>query len=198
MSDAGRRRFGVFGGSFDPVHLGHLLAAQDACEQMQLDRVVFMPAAQAPLRDDAPRASAARRLALLHAAVAGDARFEVSTLEIDRGGVSYTIDTVRALRLAHPEVDWFWIIGADQTARLAQWREIDVLAGLTAFIVLARPGYTIPAAASPASLRLHPVSAHLFDVSSSEIRGRVAAGKPVRYFLPPSVGDAIERDQLYR
>jgi len=192
-------RLGIFGGSFDPVHLGHLLAAQDALEQADLDEVVFMPTAQAPLKDRAPGIRGDQRLALLQLAIAGDPRFSVSTLELERGGVSYTIDTVRALRTLRPHAELFWIIGADQAGRLAQWRDIATLVELVQFIVLARPGFPLPAVAHrPPGLRLLPIGVHELAISSSEIRARIAAGRPVRYFLPAAVADCIERDQLYR
>ncbi len=198
MSAAAPRRIGVMGGSFDPVHLGHLIAAQDAREALHLDHVILMPAARAPLKDSAPRVSDAVRLELLRAAIAGDPGLEVSTLELERGGVSYTIDTARALRHAHPVDSLFWIIGTDQAALLAQWREIGALAALVEFIVLARPGYTAPAQSTPAGARLHPVTAHVVEISSSEIRSRLAAGLPVRWFLPAPVADRIESAHLYR
>jgi nicotinate-nucleotide adenylyltransferase len=195
---AAPRRIGVMGGSFDPVHLGHLIAAQDAREAMQLDRVILMPAARAPLKDSAPRVSDATRLELLRAAVAGDPTLEISTLELERGGVSYTIDTARALRHAHPVDSLFWIIGTDQAALLSQWREIGALGKLVEFIVLTRPGYTAPAHATPAGVRLHPVTAHVVEISSSEIRSRLAAGQSARWFLPAAVADRIESENLYR
>jgi nicotinate-nucleotide adenylyltransferase len=198
VSPAAGRRIGVMGGSFDPVHLGHLIAAQDAREVMGLDRVIFMPTARAPLKESAPRVSDAVRLELLQAAVAGDPGLEISTLEIERGGVSYTIDTARALRHAHPVDSLFWIIGTDQAARLPQWREIGALGKLVEFIVLSRPGYTAPEHAMPDGVRLHPVTAHVVEISSSEIRSRLAAGQPVRWFLPAPVADLIASRHLYR
>lgn len=198
MSADRPRRLGVMGGSFDPVHLGHLIAAQDAREALDLDRVIFMPAAHAPLRDQAPRVSDGERLELLRVAVGADPACEISTLELERGGVSYTIDTARALRHAHPVDSLFWIIGSDQAARLAQWREIGVLAQLVEFIVLTRPGYTASPAGLPDAVRLHPVTAHVCEISSSEIRSRIAAGRPVRWFLPAPVAERIESQNLYR
>jgi len=191
-------RLGILGGSFDPVHLGHLLAAQDALEQAALDRVIFMPTAQAPLKDLAPGLDGPRRLELLRAAIAGDDRFGVSTLELERGGTSYTVDTARALRATHPGADLFWIIGADQAALLAEWRDIAELAILVQFVVLARPGFVVPPVAErPADVRLVPVAVHEFAISSSEIRTRLAAGRSVRYFLPAPVADRIEREHFY-
>jgi nicotinate-nucleotide adenylyltransferase len=191
-------RLGVFGGTFDPVHLGHLVAAQDAAEALELDRVVFMPAFRAPLKDREPGASDAVRVALLQAAIEGDERFGLSTLEIERGGVSYTIDTARELRRLHPDARLFWIIGADQAERLGAWHRIEELAGILEFIVLARPGYEGTRADLPDFLRLHFVRAHVFDISSSEIRARLAEGRSVRVFLPAPVAERIERERLYR
>ncbi len=195
MSDSARPRIGVLGGSFDPVHLGHLTIARDARERMGLDRVVFMPAAHAPLKEREPGLAAPLRVELLRAALASEPGMEVSTLELERGGTSYTIDTARALRRLHPEAELFWIIGADQAARLADWREIGALAELVEFIVLDRPGVPAPTA-GPA--RLHRLEGHRIEISSSEIRRRILLGLPARHFLPAPVADRIEKDELYR
>ena len=136
-------KIGFLGGSFDPVHFGHLLAAQDAFEQHGLDRLILVPASQAPLKpaDDTPRAPAADRLAMLRAAVAGDRRFEVSDFELARGGVSYTIDSARHFRGLYPQDELYWIIGGDQLPHLPLWKDIAELARLVEFIFLERPGY---------------------------------------------------------
>lgn len=192
------RRIGVMGGSFDPVHLGHLIAAQDAAEQMSLEKVLFMPAARSPLKRAGETLSGAKRAALLAAAIAGHPQFELSTLELDRGGTSLTIDTARVLRERFPRDLLFWIIGADQAAQIGNWRDIDVLATLVEFIVLPRPGITAAATPAPPGLRLHHIDSHVFDISSSKVRERIARGQPVRLFLPHAVADAIEREGLYR
>lgn len=197
MTATAPQRIGVFGGSFDPVHLGHLVAAQDAAEALALDRVVFVPAWQAPLRDPGPRLEPGLRLELLRAATAHDPRFGVSTVEFDRGGVSYSVDTAAALRARWPDARLFWIVGADQAERLHAWRRIEELAALAEFIVLARPGYAGAASTVP-GLRLHSVAAHVFEISSTEIRRRLAEGKPVRLFLPPAVAARLERDNPFR
>ena len=192
-------RIGVMGGSFDPVHLGHLIAAQDAREAMALDRVIFMPAAQAPLKDSAPRVTDAARLALLRAALAGQPGFEVSAMELERRGVSYSIDTARALRHAHPVDTLYWIIGTDQLARLAHWREISALSALVEFIVLARPGFADPSPADlPPGARIHAVSAHVVEISSSDVRARIAAGRSIRWLVPAAVAEHISSENLYR
>jgi nicotinate-nucleotide adenylyltransferase len=131
-------KIGFLGGSFDPVHLGHLAIAQDALEGAGLDRVDFIPAAVSPLKGRELTATAAQRLEMVRLAIAGDARFGVLDLELRRGGTSYTVDTVRELRALFPGAELFWVIGADQLARLAEWKEIGELVRLVEFVHLAR------------------------------------------------------------
>lgn len=191
------RRIGVMGGSFDPVHLGHLLAAQDAFEFMELDEVVFMPASVSPLKDRKPVLGDSLRLNLLQLAVDGDPRFSISTFELDRGGVSYSVDTAREMTDMYPGCRLFWIIGADQVRRLGDWVQIETLGKLVEFVVLARPGFPI-GGTPPANVRIHVVEARLVNISSSEIRERLAADKPVHFFLPAAVAGIIEHKKLYR
>jgi len=186
------------GGSFDPVHLGHLIAAQDAVEQMSLEKVLFMPAARSPLKRAVENLPGPKRAALVQTAIAGHASFEVSTLELDQGGTSFTIDTARTLREQFPQDRLFWIIGADQAEQIHDWRDIEALAALVEFIVLPRPGVEETDTSGPAGLRLHHIESHAFDISSSEVRERIAGGKPVRLFLPAAVADAIESEGLYQ
>lgn len=191
------RRIGVMGGSFDPVHLGHLLAAQDAFEFMELDEVVLMPASISPLRDGKPVLSDSLRLELLQSAVDGDPRFSISTFEIDRGGISYSVDTAHELAAVYPDCRLFWIIGADQAGQLADWKDIETLGTLVEFIVLARPGSSIPGKPPP-NVRMHVVEARMVNISSSEIRERLAADRPIHFFLPAAVAEMIAHRKLYR
>ena len=185
------------GGSFDPVHLGHLMAAQDAYERGGLDRLVFVPAAQAPLKPGVVRASAEARLGMLRAAVSGDARFEISDYEVMKGGVSYTIDTVRHLRAQFPGDELAWVIGADQVDRLHLWREIGELAALVEFIVLARPGWETRGRTDIPGLRLRWCEGHQMALSSTEVRERVAAGLPVDVMLSHKTVEYIRKTGLY-
>ena len=116
-----KERIGIFGGSFDPIHIGHLIIASDAAEQMKLDRVLFIPAAQAPLKSNTPEASADDRAEMMHLAIEDDPRFEVRRFEIDRGGTSFSIDTAEEIAREFPEAQLFWIIGGDQARQLGQW-----------------------------------------------------------------------------
>ncbi len=191
-------RRGFLGGSFDPVHTGHLLIAQDALEQCQLDTVSLIPSPHAPLRDRAPGASPAHRVGMLRAAVEGNPQLSVDTLEVESGQTAYTVDTAARLRKKYPDDMLFWIVGSDHLEKLAQWREPERLLELMELIVLARPGYelTVPAGFPPE--RFHLVRAHPFEVSSTEVRQRMDAGLPVHFFLPPVVADYIAKNRLYR
>ncbi len=191
-------KIGFMGGSFDPVHFGHLVAAQDAYEHGGLDRLVFVPAAQAPLKAGAVKASAEARLAMLRAALGDDTRFEISDHEVRKGGVSYTIDTVRHFGAEFPGAELAWVIGADQVAQLERWREIAELAGRVEFIVLGRPGWEGRRVPEIPALRLTWCEGHRIELSSTEIRARVAAGLPVDYMIPHKTVEYVRENGLYR
>ncbi|MGF1483946.1 MAG: nicotinate-nucleotide adenylyltransferase [Opitutales bacterium] len=191
---------GVFGGSFDPIHLGHLLIAQDACEAFGLDRVCFVPAAQSPLKSAAPGASDAHRLGMVAAAIEDYPQFEALDIELTSGGISYTVGTTRQLRERFPDEELYLIIGADQAAQLERWHDIETLATMAQFLVVERPGFDTQA--RPAhrieNLRLHHIDGHLFEISSTEIRERVAAGQHIDFLVHPRVQQYIHKHQLYR
>lgn len=196
---AGVVNIGFMGGSFDPLHHGHLVAARDARECCALDRVVFVPAAQAPLKPSAVSASAADRLAMLRAAVVGEKSFAVSDHELRRGGVSYTVDTARHFRAEFPGARLFWIIGADQLARLPRWKDLAELAQVVEFIVVTRPGHAWRRPAGlPRGVRLHRCEGHTAGVSSTELRARARAGLPLDWLAPEKVVALIRRRRLYR
>jgi len=188
-------KIGLFGGSFDPVHFGHLLVAQAAREEMTLDRIFFILTAQSPFKPEAQPAPAAERLRLLRLALAGDAASEVDDREIRRGGVSYTIDTVRQYRKDFPEAELFYLIGADLAAQLSLWREAAELARLIEFVVIPRPGESVPQLAAP--FRGRALRGFPLGVSSSEIRARCRVGLPITHLTPPAVAEAIQNNRLY-
>lgn len=190
-------KIGFLGGSFDPVHFGHLIAAQDAFEQYKLDRLILVPAAQAPLKPNDVQSANEDRLAMLRAATEWDHRFEISDFELRKGGVSYTIDSARFFRKQYPEDQLFWIIGGDQLPKLHLWREIRELALLVEFIFLERPGHTVKAAPNVPGLRLHRCDGHLMEISSTELRERIRRGLSLDYFVPHKAIVHINEKRLY-
>ena len=188
-------KIGLYGGSFDPVHLGHLLVARAACEELGLDRLYFIPAAQSPFKPENPPIPASERLRLLRLALAGETRMEIDAQEIERGGVSYTIDTVRTYRNQFPEASLFYLVGADHVAMLPQWREAESLAELTEFAVIPRPGE--PPASVPKPFQGKELKGFPFAVSSSQIRARIRAGLPVDHLTLTAVAEAIRINRLY-
>jgi len=190
-------KIGFLGGSFDPVHFGHLLAAQDAYEQHKLDRLILVPAAQAPLKPNDVLSSAVDRLAMMRASVEWDKRFEISDFELKRGGVSYTIDSARHFRALYPKDDLYWIIGGDQLPKLHLWKDIAELASLVEFIFLERPGYPVKSAQMIPGLRLHRCDGHLLAISSTELRERVHHDLSLDYFIPHKAIVYIRQKRLY-
>lgn len=189
-------RVGLYGGSFDPVHRGHLLVAEAALEELSLDRLIFIPACQSPFKPEVKPASGALRLRWLRLALAGQTRCRVDPVELERGGVSYTIDTVREFGRCHPGAMLFLLIGADQVSQLTRWREAESLAGLVHFVVIPRPGST--SISLPERYRLHHLRGWPIDISSSEIRRRVREGLPVHHLLPEQVAEDLTSLQPYR
>lgn len=189
-------RVGVFGGSFDPPHLGHAIVAQYARERLALDRVRFVPARRPPHKRDRLLAPGEVRAEMVCAMIAGDPAFEVDELELEREGPSYTIDTVRALAERDPDDGLVLLVGADQFAEFHTWREPADIARLAEIAVLARAGgaFEEPAVEVPHAR----VQVPRIDISSSEIRARVAAGRTVRYLVVEPVLEIMEREGLYR
>lgn len=188
-------RVGLLGGTFDPPHLGHWLAAVDALETLELDRLAFVPAAQQPLKVGQSTAPAADRLAMLRAAVGDDPRFVVDPIEIERAGLSFTVDTLAAYR-ERPEVrELFFVVGADVLSSFHRWREPDRVQQLATLVVLRRSAnaVTLPAGVSARVLQSRRV-----DVSSTEVRARVRAGLSVRGFVSEAVAAHIAAAGLYR
>jgi nicotinate-nucleotide adenylyltransferase len=195
-------RLAIFGGSFDPPHLGHLLAASDACDQLPLDRIVFVPAATQPLKAGRATATAQQRLAMVRLLAGSDSRFTVSDVEVERGGLSFTVDTLSHFASLHPADERFLLLGADVLDSFGQWREPRRILQLARLVLLERhTGASEGARKLPAELAGADVvrlATRRIDVSSTEIRDRVRLGKPIRGFVPDDVGAFIERAGLYR
>lgn len=186
-------KVGLLGGTFDPIHLGHLRAAENAREALALDRVAFVTAAFPPHRAE-PLSSGRDRFAMVALATAGQPAFFASDAELDRGGPSYTVDTLRAWRRERPTDDLVLLVGSDAFAEMNTWHEAEAVFGLCRVAVVARPGEP-EAPGQGAALR---VDGPGLPVSSSEIRRRVKAGHSVRYLVPDPVADFIEKRGLYR
>ena len=188
-------RLALFGGTFDPPHLGHLLAASDAYEALALDRLIWIPAGMQPLKAGEVHATPVQRAEMLDAMVGGDERFAVDRLEIERGGLSYTVETLDEYARRHPDASRFLLVGADLVTQLPQWRDAGRLATLAEIVVLERDAGQEPAARMPASrwLRTRRV-----DLSSTEIRARCRQGLPIRGFVTDAVSRYIAAAGLYR
>jgi nicotinate-nucleotide adenylyltransferase len=189
------QRIGLFGGSFDPVHLGHLLVAQAAIEELGLDRLFFIPAAQSPFKPEIILTAPTERVRLLRLALAGFCCCEIDEQEIRRGGISYTIETLRDYARRFPKAELFYLIGADNVAKLQEWREANELARLALFVVIPRPGQA--PVNFPPPFRGRMLKGFPFDISSSQIRARVKAGLPIEHLVPPPVAEAIRSGRLY-
>lgn len=200
-------RIGLFGGSFDPVHRGHLLLADCCWRQAGLERVDFVPTAQQPLKPRGPVASEADRLAMLRLAIEGRPEFALSLVEIERGGVSYTVETLCQLRSETPDAEFFFLMGADSLADFPTWREPAAICELATPLVVRRAGTNPPdfealapfiSAARLAAIRAHEVEMPATPISSSHIRRLIAEHGEWRSLVPPGVAEFIERQGLYR
>jgi nicotinate-nucleotide adenylyltransferase len=206
MSERKPERIGVFGGSFDPVHMGHLTIAQDAVEQLELNRLIFVPAAVPPHKQDKTLVEGRHRLEMLQLATEANLSFEVSDMELRRGGVSYTFDTIKQVQFEHPGAELFFIIGLDSLAELHLWRNIEPLLELCTVVPFARGGEDPARIAEQIQLsnvwktklleRL--IRIHEIEISASDIRMRQAEGLSIRYLVPPEVEMYIAEHHLYR
>lgn len=188
-------RLGIFGGTFDPPHLGHLLPVIDAADALGLDAVRFIPAAEQPFKVGRASASAAHRLAMTGLLVAGVPGFVADSVEIDRPGLSYTVDTVSQLAVAYPSAELVLLLGADAFALFEQWREPERIRALATIAVLVRGG---DPAIVPRDASVQVLQTRRVDISSTELRARVAGGRTIRGFMPDAVADYIVEHRLYR
>ena len=187
-------RLGLYGGSFDPIHLGHLFVARAALEELELDRLIFVPAFQSPFKPGQAALAASWRVGLVRRALAGCPEYEVSEYEVGRGGVSYSIETVRHFSEQFGEAKLFYLIGADNVESLPLWKEARALAEKVEFAVIPRPGVQpVP----PEGFRCVPLEGVPIGVSSSMIRRRISSGLSVSCYLPAAVDDAIRVNRLY-
>lgn len=196
-------RIGVFGGTFDPVHCGHLALARAALGAFALDRILFVPGHVTPFKQDARTASDADRLAMLRLAVADEPRFDISTIELDRGGVSYTVDTLEALHAAHPDWALWLLLGADSLRTLGTWRRAADIVRIATVGALRRPGVALPPTIDGFSpevsrrLLANVAEGDCPDISSTQVRQHLAAGESLKGLVPPAVADYLVRCAPY-
>lgn len=200
-------RLGLFGGSFDPVHLGHLLLAESAREQARLDELWFIPAAQQPLKQHRSLTPGTTRVQMLQLAIGGHPAFRVSTVELDRGGVSFTVDTLAAIQAQRPDADLCFLMGADSLAEFDRWREPQRICELATLLVACRAGEPLPDISgvtqrlqlpSSVEMRVERIDMPGIELSSRDIRRRVSEGRSIRFRVPRAVEMVIETAGLYR
>lgn len=200
------KKTGILGGTFNPVHTGHLIIAENARREAGLDRVLFVPARTPPHKRDLPVTDANHRLEMLRLAIRGNSSFEVSAVELARPEVSYSVETVKLLKAEKPATEFYFIIGSDSLFELHLWREAERLVELCEFIVVGRPDHDIGRVTAKAvglskaaleKLMRHVIRLNPMGVSASEIRQRVAEGRSIRYLVPTTVQRYIEEHGLY-
>ena len=184
------KKIGIYGGTFDPIHHGHLILGRQTCEQLGLDQLIFVPAALSPFKKP-PRASAEARLSMLQAAIESQDGFTADDCELKRPPPSYSIDTALQIRERDATSKLFWLIGADNVGALSKWHRVDELKQLVQFVVLDR-------GCSDLTQQIYPVVQRNIDISATEIRNRVASGRSIRYLVPKTVEEIIRKENLYR
>jgi nicotinate-nucleotide adenylyltransferase len=199
-------RIGIFGGSFDPIHLGHLILAEQAREQARLEEVWFIPSAIAPHKRTGPVASDRQRLEMVQLAIAGHSAFHAKDIELNRGGTSYTVDTLESLSQLHPNDEFFLLMGGDSLDQFRSWREPERICQLATPFIFFRHGSpqsldSLRGLVSPerfAAISSAAIVSRLIEISSTDIRQRAASGRSLRYLVPRSVEMYIENQKLYR
>lgn len=195
-------RLGILGGTFDPIHYGHLFIAEEARVRFALDRVLFIPNAVSPFKSSADVSHQEHRFEMTRQAAEGNQAFEVSRLEIDRPAPSYTVDTLRVLRDKYPRSELFFITGADAVADIEEWHEPKEVLRLARIIAVTRPGFSLQDLESRLSgstlARIELLDSVRLDISATDLRARARAGLPIRYLTPDAVVDYLERHHLYK
>jgi len=195
------RRLGVMGGTFDPIHYGHLVTAEEAQVQFALDAVVFVPTGHPWMKEEREVSPAEDRYLMTVIATASNPRFQVSRVEIDRDGPTYTVDTLRLLGAENPDAELYFITGADAMLEILEWKDPEEVLSIAHFIAATRPGYDLARFESSAPTRTANVSLMTIPalaISSTDVRMRVHEGRPIRYLVPEGVKSYVEKARLYR
>jgi nicotinate-nucleotide adenylyltransferase len=200
------KRIGIFGGSFDPIHLGHLLIAEQFRNELSLDMVKFIPAKISPFKLDYTPTADKHRLEMIKLAVGANPHFELDPIEIQRGGVSYTVDTIEQLQVSEPQASWYLLIGADSLKDFRKWKSPDRLLSLVHLVVAHRGGYSDPdwtqlqgivSDEELRSIQQRRLDIPVMEISSTGIRNRIEQGRSIRYLVPAPVEVYIREHQLY-
>lgn len=195
------RRLGVMGGTFDPIHYGHLVTAEEALVQFALDEVVFVPTGKPWMKQERDVSPAEDRYLMTVIATASNPRFRVSRVEIDRDGPTYTVDTLHALAAENPDAELYFITGADAMLEIFEWKDTDEVLALAHFIAATRPGYDhmlFEAKTPTQHANVSVMNIPALAISSTDVRERVHVGRPIRYLVPEGVKSYIEKATLYR
>ncbi|NKY41168.1 nicotinate-nucleotide adenylyltransferase [Cellulomonas septica] len=192
-----RPRLGVMGGTFDPVHHGHLVAASEVADRFDLDEVVFVPTGQPTFKQEQDVSVAEHRYLMTVIATASNPRFTVSRVDIERPGLTYTVDTLRDLETLRPDADLFFITGADAIEQILTWKDAEELFAMAHFVAVTRPGHTLSVDGLPAD-RVSIQEIPALAISSTDVRARARAGQPVWYLVPDGVVQYIAKHRLYR
>ncbi|NKB25043.1 MAG: nicotinate-nucleotide adenylyltransferase [Kiritimatiellae bacterium] len=200
-------KIGILGGTFNPIHRGHLRMAQEAYKKFDLDKVLFVPSYLPPHKSSEDLVNTSHRMTMLERAIKGDSRFEASALELEREGVSYSIDTIKELHGVYPQSELFFIIGSDTLFQLYTWKNIRSLLELCTFITYPRCGFEIDTIIAevlkldppwPEKLKTYMLTENFIEISSRQIRKHVAEGKSIRYLVPIDIENYIHKQNLYR
>ncbi len=198
------KKIGLLGGSFNPIHTGHLLLAESARYEYQLDKILFVPTGDNPLKEPNRQVDRWQRLEMVKLAIASNPHFDVSDIELNREGKTYTIDTVTQLQNAYPEAEFYFITGADIMFEITRWKEADQLLKTLTFVTSCRPGYShkkldakILELQRIYGARILKLFSSEMEIASSNIRGRITKGQPIKYLTPESVEDYIRDNDLY-
>ncbi|MCM8780914.1 MAG: nicotinate-nucleotide adenylyltransferase [Candidatus Omnitrophica bacterium] len=187
-------KVGILGGTFNPIHIGHLILAEEVREKLDLDRIIFVPAYLPPHKDSSCVISADHRYAMVRLAIRNNKNFSVSDIEIKRDGLSYTIDTIRELKKIYAKDELYFIIGSDLLNYLGEWKDLDDIMGMVKFVVATRPGYPLDKIPS----HISKISIRAVDISAYQIRQAIRENKSFRYLVPEAVFNYINKKKLYK
>lgn len=198
MTKVSSRKSGIFGGTFNPPHIAHIVAAESVCDQLKLDKILFVPAAIPPHKLNEKIIPAELRLQMVKLAIKDNSKFEICDIELLRSGPSYSIDTIRELKGRFPGDDFFFIVGIDLLIDFHSWKSPEKILDECTVVAISRPGFALESVDKELLRKVEVVNVPSIDISSSEIRRRVKSGKPIKFLVPPAVEEFIYANKIYR